>query len=353
MVLGNIFSETGVELYMKRWFRRAVESSLGLLPITRLLRFAGCDVLSVYYHRFDQRVPEYFRGGYSVKTATDFELELDALLQLLPPLSLSDLLQHAAGQPLPVPFGFFLSFDDGYRELYDVATPILKARNVPATVFITTSLLDNRQWLFEDEIGLLLNRLSKLPTAAAGECEQRFFRQFGQRPEQMRRLRQRPSEMLEWMWNFFDLSPQNELDRFQPYLTSAMVRSMLNQGISFGGHGQTHSLLASLSPADQRREIRESIKAITNLFGLPYRVFAFPYGDFDVPRQVLEETLDAGEADLLFGTRGVIRDEFHPRLIQRLWAENHMGSLVGHIRRSLSEAALRSFRGTNTVRRRM
>ncbi|MGV2336618.1 MAG UNVERIFIED_CONTAM: hypothetical protein LVR18_21770 [Planctomycetaceae bacterium] len=46
-----------------------------------------------------------------------------------------------------------------------------------------------------------------------------------------------------------------------------------------------------------------------------------------------------------------VHDEFHPRLVQRVWAENHSGTLTRHLQQSLAAAALRTIRGGNRVRR--
>jgi peptidoglycan/xylan/chitin deacetylase (PgdA/CDA1 family) len=245
----------------------------------------------------------------------------------------------------------FLSFDDGYRELFDLAAPILRRLGVPATVFMTTGLVNNENWLFEDEIGLLLHRLGQLPDLQQRECRSRCLTQFGVLPEALRSVRRRPDDVLNWMWDYLELSRLDELMRYRPYLTDTMIRSMLEQGISFGAHGSSHTLVSLLPAQDQYTEITESTAWLAERFGLNYRVFAFPYGEFDIPRQTLQRVLDEGRIDLLFGTRGLVTDEFHPRLLQRVWAENHRGTLNQHLRQSLATAALRSMRGSNQVRR--
>ena len=36
-----------------------------------------------------------------------------------------------------------LTFDDGYRDNFDLAVPILRERNIPATFFIPTAFLES------------------------------------------------------------------------------------------------------------------------------------------------------------------------------------------------------------------
>ena len=43
-----------------------------------------------------------------------------------------------------------LTVDDGYQDFYNLAFPILKKYEVPATVFFTTDFIDKRIWLWHD-----------------------------------------------------------------------------------------------------------------------------------------------------------------------------------------------------------
>lgn len=337
---------------MKHTLRKLVEQGLSLIPCSRLLRLCQQQIVCIYYHRFELQASDYFRGGYSVKSPHQFEHELQTLLARFEPVSLADLLKSASGQgpELRKP-GLFLSFDDGYRELFDFAAPVLKRLGMPATVFVTTGLLNNQQWLFEDEIGLLLRRLAELPEDQQRECRSLCLSQFQVTPDKLRTARRRPDAVLTWLWDYLQLSPATELLQYQPYLTDDMVRSMLDQGITFGAHGKNHTLISSMPQPEQITEITESTALLAERFALPYRVFAFPYGEFDIPRETLKCVLDQGRVDLLFGTRGLVHDEFHPRLVQRVWAENHSGTLTRHLQQSLAAAALRTIRGGNRVRR--
>ncbi|MGV2336619.1 MAG UNVERIFIED_CONTAM: polysaccharide deacetylase family protein [Planctomycetaceae bacterium] len=151
-------------MHIKHSLRLLVEQGLSWLPCSRLLQLCQQQIVCIYYHRFELHASDFFRGEYSVKSPHQFEHELQALLERFEPLSLADLLQSASGRgPQLRKPGLFLSFDDGYRELFDFAAPVLKRLGMPATVFVTTGLLNNQQWLFEDEIGLLLRRLAELP----------------------------------------------------------------------------------------------------------------------------------------------------------------------------------------------
>ncbi len=54
-----------------------------------------------------------------------------------------------------------------------------------------------------------------------------------------------------------------------------------------------------------------------------YSVFAFPYNDKGISRRYFEEILKSGGIDILFGTRGMIKDNYSCSL-QRFWMEAYV-----------------------------
>ena len=113
-----------------------------------------------------------------------------------------------------------LTFDDGYRDNYDEAYPVLLRFGYSATVFPVT--------------GFVL-----------GESEHRRYR--GANPP-------------------------------VPYLTVAQIREMKGQGIDFGGHTHTHPLLSTLSIEAATDEILRAKKLLEEWTGEKSTLFAYPNG---------------------------------------------------------------------------
>jgi peptidoglycan/xylan/chitin deacetylase (PgdA/CDA1 family) len=137
-------------------------------------------------------------------------------------LSLLEAVDHLGrGESFP-DRSLVITFDDGYRTVYDEAFPVLQRYGMSATVFLTVG---------EEE-----------RTGGAG---------------QLPSLNERP--MLNWN----------------------QIREMHQEGISFGAHTLTHSDLTLLPLDRMEAEVRVSQAMIENALGAPIACFAYPYGRFD------------------------------------------------------------------------
>ena len=336
---------------MKSRIRQGVERTISRLPLSGLLSMSGVDVLSLFYHKVEDSSPPYFRANYLVKTPKEFEKELDWLLHRFRPIALPDLIAAASSGTSIPSNSLFLSFDDGYRELAEIVGPILSRKGVPATFFITTDLIDNENWFFEDEIGYLVGQFRQLSAIEQSACVERCLQPEGLDIDSLQRARRRPAAALDRLWEWLNLDREEKLRHFKPYLTSDQISSLLNEGFSFGAHGVDHSVFGDLSLNEQLNQVEASVSRLVRSFGLGYRAFAFPYGEFGVSRKFFMDAKKRNLVDVFFGTRGLLADEFHPFVRQRFWCENHKSSLKTHLRFGLAEAALRGFRSLNKVRR--
>jgi peptidoglycan/xylan/chitin deacetylase (PgdA/CDA1 family) len=114
-----------------------------------------------------------------------------------------------------------ITFDDGYRDNYLNAFPVLKIFRFPATVFLVTDLLDGGR-----------------PRFFAGET---------------------------------GLGPQTT------FLSWSEIKEMSEAGINFGSHTVTHPDLQTLSDSEFRHELSGSKKRIEQQLWKPVDCFCYPY----------------------------------------------------------------------------
>jgi hypothetical protein len=189
-----------------------------------------------------------------------------------------------------------ITFDDGYRDVYTNAFPILRKYGVPATVFLTASAIETGEIPWYDRI-FALAMLSKAETLEIDAGGMQRFRLSS--PESrlraatdiVRELRRLPNQVriaacaaLEKKNGKKAELPRTELqDRM---LTWAQIREMQAGGISFGAHTMSHPAVSRLQPEERQRELVESRQLLEQRLQNPVEHFAFPFG---LPSDIGEE----------------------------------------------------------------
>lgn len=239
-------------------------------------------IVVVNYHRIgDGATCPFDRVAFSV-TADQFERQVSCVakhFEVVGPHDLIEELPRGAGRRI------MLTLDDGYRDNYSVAFPILKQHGVQATFFVTTGYLDCPQVAWWDEIAWMVRACPSavLPSGqwlktpvtvdavdrepAISELLTRYKQLSGYPREYLMFLAEStgsgrcPAGLTENMWMTWD-----------------MVRELDAAGMSIGAHTVNHPILGRLSPEDQDAEIGESKRRIEAELGHPVSPFAYPDG---------------------------------------------------------------------------
>lgn len=182
-----------------------------------------------------------------------------------------------------------ITFDDGYRDNYEWAFPILKAYNSPATFFLTTGFLDERKVAWWDEISWMVRSATQtvLPenswtktiiSLEPENCDQSIKTLLSV-------FKKLPGEKTDNYLNFLaektgsGRCPQEITD--QVWMTWDMVREMNEAGMDFGGHTVNHPILANHSEEKQRMEIEHCKHRIETEIGQSISSFSYPVGGKD------------------------------------------------------------------------
>src|SRR5262245_26133765 len=122
-------------------------SALNLLRIAGAFapfRWAHRDqALILTYHRFSERV-----GGSPIP-ARAFAEQLEYLAKHYTLVTLSRLADCLREGESPTNLAA-ITIDDGYRDAYEIAFPILRKHRAPATVFVVTEFVEGTTWLWND-----------------------------------------------------------------------------------------------------------------------------------------------------------------------------------------------------------
>ena len=289
-------------------------------------RVSNCFYILVYHRVNDERDP------FSIDAIPTelFEQQMAYLCKNFTVLPLETLVKQANNGTLPRN-GVAITFDDGYRDNYLHAFPILKKYAVPATIFLTTGHVssDKLLWFdvvlraFKDTKQLFLE-IAELPKPL--ELKTLKMRTIAAH-QVLKILREIPDhirentilEILKGLGTSEGRSDPNVM------LTWDQVREMRRNEIDIGSHTVSHPILSRCAPNQVKVELTHSKKIIEEEIGHEIEAFAIPsgrpidYSDFTV--KMVEES---GYKFALTTSRGTNSQGENPWLLRRNspWGEN-------------------------------
>ena len=173
-----------------------------------------------------------------------------------------------------------ITFDDGYRDNYENAFPILKRLGLPATIFVATGPVERGTPLWHDRVFAAFGT----SRAASIDVDGRTIALDGPdgRVPALRAfldsVRRGPGQELALRVDSLVRALVDAEPAAPAYLRWDDVTTMAAAGFTFGAHTVTHPILTRL-PLDQAlEEVRVSRAVLERHLGRPVRLFAFPNG---------------------------------------------------------------------------
>lgn len=128
--------------------RRAVKHFLMRHRIVQALnRFAPSGAVVLMYHSV-QHAPEKFEhtiGGGIIHSSAAFDRQMEMIASEFAPVTMDDVHRFlSGGSPLPRR-AVAVTFDDGFRDNYEIAAPILAKHGVSATIYVTADCVDKQR----------------------------------------------------------------------------------------------------------------------------------------------------------------------------------------------------------------
>lgn len=190
--------------------------------------------------------------------------------------------------------GVVLTFDDGYRDFYDNALPLLRAYSLPATIFVPTALIGKRAPLAHDQLYYLLIEMVRRKLAITPLLERlqliealpkvRAALEKGDCFRAMRALFELPQQRMNLLLAAMKAELRLDDQAFPPEyarLDWPMVRELQAHGITIGAHTRNHVLL-TIEPGEvAEQEVRGSKTDLERQLGQPVHHFAYPDGRYN------------------------------------------------------------------------
>lgn len=326
-----------------------------------LIQLSGAQLFFPVYHlSADHRTP-HIDAIYPVRNLKTFEADMDYLLKHFQPIGLPDLMAHLTGREELKGNCFHLTFDDGLKEIYHDVAPILKRKGIPATVFINSDFLDNKDLFYRYKASLLVSLIQSLkefPKDLDGFKNLRgltgTIKTSGDLSTFLMSVKYDEQKILDDIANILQVDFDEFLADYQPYLTSSQVKTLISDGFTIGAHSKNHPEYRFISLEEQLTQTQDCMDVLERKFDLNYRTFAFPFTDFGVSKAFFDEILYPKSPDqafdVSFGSAG-IKQDLYANHLHRFPMEGTQLSAASLIKREYLYYLLKVPFGKNRIRR--
>ena len=324
---------------MIRNFRKKVRgtiiSAISAKPVISLARLSKKNDLTILtYHWVGAKNSSFLEHTHYVELDA-FEEQMTYISRHYRVVSLDDIAEaQKTGQGLGDAVA--ITFDDAYSCIATYVAPILERLNIPATVFVSGSLIDNERFFWrhavkhvieEGQLALFSEELKNRTGIDLAVTAQLSLRPDLGKGIDSTLITDAAMAVFERMgWDSRALASTHHL-----YLTQKEI-SLLNPKLwTVGHHTWSHPVLATLSESHQEQEITKGADYIKQFGELARNYFAIPFGrTWHYNRRTIDVATELGCRLILLSTRGFERPPFTIQL-KRFAAPATKNDLQGYL----------------------
>ena len=253
----------------------------------------GRRVLILSYHRVVGNIEQEARRGLPTLNISQetFRKHLETVQETHDIVRLDDALDILDGTRRASRDVAVITFDDGYRDVYTWAYPVMKAMHVPAVVYVpsnfigTTDMRLGHDRLWATLVRMRDRKLGPVAVGVGGESEQWLVEAFegAHTPNKvLERLIGKHST--QGLYKLADVLEERlglkgeKVPEGQTAMSWEMLREMDAHGIETGGHTADHTVLTNSVLSDARREVAECKRVIEKNLGKSIHHFAYCNG---------------------------------------------------------------------------
>jgi peptidoglycan/xylan/chitin deacetylase (PgdA/CDA1 family) len=258
------------------------------------------------------------------------------------PVSMDDVLLYLKGEKSP-PYGAVaITFDDGYKDNFRFAAPILNRFGISGTFYILVDSVDYSKppWFCLLRHAFLTSRNAKWKHPASGityelkdarSREDSLLNAAQIAAKTTARTRQ---DLIERVWLSLDPKPFPEESDLM--MTWNDARTLLKSGHIVGSHTVTHPNVAHISTDDARHELSHSKLKLERELGCPVTHFAYPHPALNpcFNSTTLNITQELGYATAVTTSWSAVHTDTCPLAIPRTYAPREQSEFLWHIQRT-------------------
>lgn len=179
-----------------------------------------------------------------------------------------------------------ITFDDGYKDNFTLAYPVLRSLQIPAIYFIPSGAIRDRTLGWWDIIAFFIKKTKKKAISVKGD--ELSLQSDGEKKKTIFHLLQlmktEPYSRTQDLLNVLSEECEVEFPSYDEQDAELMnwkdIRDVLSNGIAIGSHTVSHRVLATLDEDKQFEELRSSKRFLEDMLPGNIRSFSYPVGDY-------------------------------------------------------------------------
>ncbi len=311
-----------------------LQASLKRRDFSKLLSTINYPCWMPFYHAVSNEPLAHITHLYPVKSVISFEKELDFFLKHFNIVSQSEINIRKGEKP-----NLFLSFDDGLIEFDQIIAPILWKKGIPATVFLNSAFVDNKDLFFRYKASILATKL-----------EDKSSKDIHNQTSELLKIPYSEQELLDDLAKDMGINFQEYLKKNPIYLSTDQIKYWNQKGFDFGAHSQDHPLYEKLSLKDQLSQTTNCIKELESQLDFTINSFSFPFTDYGVYPTFFNQLKKEYPQLITFGTAGLKLDPIEGHF-QRLPMDDSIGEVSDFFLKNIQRYHLKRMVGKHVYKR--
>ncbi len=257
--------------------------------------------LPVYHCVSDENIP-HLNHIIKYKNIKQFENDLDYFSRYFQFVNWDEFKNFFKGNFKPKKKIALLTFDDGFREFYDIITPILERKGIYAINFVNPAFIDNKDLMFRCKASLIVDTIK---SSKSKKTEINI--------EEVLKINYKNKTRLDQIAETLEIDFSLYLKKQKPYLDFSQLKTLTEKGFGISAHSWDHPLYCELPLEDQ---LENTIKSLnyTKENSFSDDCFAFPFTDFGVRKDFFENLFKNEQLSYSFGCAGIKIDSIDKNL---------------------------------------
>lgn len=300
---------------------------VALRPVARCVTAGSARILMC--HRFGQSDEA---RNHDLRS---FSKQLEIISRKYRPTRLSDVVGRLQAREPLTARSVVVTVDDGYRDFFDLAVPLLERYEVPATVYVVPQFVSQQIWLWFDALHWLsayapagqyqieIGEDVEVVTLVSPSERHLLWLRLADRglecdPDQQ-------STMIRNLERDLGLSlPRCPTDDYA-FMTWDNIRSLDRGLIEVGAHTESHALLSKCTEERQRAEVLSCKSTIEHETGCNVESFCYPNGQSaDFTDQTVDIVRACGFTNAVTAMGGLVGRYSDPFRLNRLSVSSDM-----------------------------